>query len=257
MVLSALRGAVGFLTRLPVGHDEDGWDAFRESPWTFPVVGYLVGGLLALAFLLPVAGTTAAFVFLLGVYLVAGVNHLDGVADLGDAAVVHGTVAERREVLKDTTVGVGAVLGVSLVLAGLLSAGLGLAGAPLRAFVLVVAAEVGAKSATALLVCVGSAPHEGLGSALVGEATERAFMPVLAFSLPAVVLPVFIPGSSRSLAVSLAPLLALVAALLTGLLVLRWANENLGGVNGDVLGATTEFSRVVALHVGVIAWTRF
>jgi adenosylcobinamide-GDP ribazoletransferase len=159
--------------------------------------------------------------------------------------------------LKDTAVGVGAVLGVSLVLAGLLSAGLGLAGAPLRAFVLVVAAEVGAKSATALLVCVGSAPHEGLGSALVGEATERAFMPVLAFSLPAVVLPVFIPGSSRSLAVSLAPLLALVAALLTGLLVLRWANENLGGVNGDVLGATTEFSRVVALHVGVIAWTRF
>ncbi|MFT4923567.1 MAG: adenosylcobinamide-GDP ribazoletransferase, partial [Haloarculaceae archaeon] len=28
MVLTALRGAVGFLTRLPVGHDERAWAAF-------------------------------------------------------------------------------------------------------------------------------------------------------------------------------------------------------------------------------------
>ena len=31
----------------------------------------------------------------------------------------------------------------------------------------------------------------------------------------------------------------------------------LGGVNGDVFGAVNELARIVALHAGVVAWTRF
>jgi adenosylcobinamide-GDP ribazoletransferase len=211
-------------------------------------VGYLVGGLLALPFLIP-AGATTVFAFVVAVYLVTGINHLDGVADLGDAAVVHGTVADRREVLKDTTVGVGAVLAAALVIVGLATAGLGLAGlTPLRAAALVLVAEVGAKTATALSVCLGTASHEGLGSALTDRATDRDALVVVAAALPAVVLGW--PALLASLAV-------LLAAVLTGLLLLRWANTTLGGVNGDVLGATTELARVAALHVGVVAWTRF
>ena len=81
-----LRGGVGFLTRLPVSTDETDWLGFAAAPVTFPLVGYLVGALAALALLLP--GVVAAFGYLVAVYALTGVNHADGLADLGDAAVV-------------------------------------------------------------------------------------------------------------------------------------------------------------------------
>jgi len=262
MALTAVRGALGFLTRIPVGRDEAAWGAFARSPWTFPVVGYLVGGLVAAPLLLAsppasIPAPTVALAFVFGVYAVTGIGHLDGVADLGDAAVVHGDREERRAVLKDSQLGVGGTVALALVLLGLATAALGLieigataggGGAGLAALGLVVAAEVGAKAATATLVCVGEAPHEGLGSALTGESSSPAALPVLALSAPAALLawPRVLPG-----------LAAVFAALATGPLVLRWSRRRLGGVSGDVLGATTEIARVAALHTGVIAWTRF
>ncbi|EMA62824.1 adenosylcobinamide-GDP ribazoletransferase [Halorubrum kocurii] len=262
MVLTALRGALGFLTRVPVGRDEAAWEAFSRSPWTFPVVGYLVGGLLAVPLLLasPPASApapTVALAFVLAVYVVTGIGHLDGVADLGDAAVVHGDREERRRALKDSALGVGGTVALALVVLGLATAALALieiaaaaggSGAPLAALGIVVAAEVGAKAATATLVCVGDAPHEGLGSVLTGESSAGATLPVLALAAPAAPLawPRLLPG-----------LTALLAALATAALVARWARRRLGGISGDALGATNELARVAALHAGVIAWTRF
>ncbi|MGQ3328524.1 adenosylcobinamide-GDP ribazoletransferase [Halorubrum sp. FL23] len=271
MVMTAIRGALGFLTRIPVGNGEAAWEAFARSPWTFPVVGYPVGGLVAFPLLLAsppasVPAPTVAFAFALAVYAVTGIGHLDGVADLGDAAVVHGDREERRRVLKDSALGVGGTVALALVVGGLATAALALAeiatgatgaggsigagagGSPLAVVGLVVAAEVGAKAATATLVCVGDAPHEGLGSALTGESSPRAIIPVLALAAPAVLLgwPRLLPGFA-----------AVLAALATAALVARWARRRLGGVSGDVLGATTELARVAALHAGVIAWTRF
>lgn len=257
MVLTALRGALGFLTRIPVGRDEAAWAAFARSPWTFPVVGYLVGGLVALSLFVPAPAPTVAIAFVLAVYAVTGIGHLDGVADLGDAAVVHGDREERRRVMKDSQLGVGGTVALVLVVLGLATAALGLVeigapagrgGVPLAAVGLVVAAEVGAKTATATLVCVGDAPHEGLGAALTGESSPGAALPVLALAAPVALLawPRILPG-----------LAALLTALAAAALVARWARRRLGGVSGDVLGATTELARVAALHAGVIAWTRF
>ncbi|WP_144924806.1 adenosylcobinamide-GDP ribazoletransferase [Halorubrum salsamenti] len=262
MVLTALRGALGFLTRVPVGRDEAAWGAFARSPWTFPVVGYLVGGLVAAPLLLAappasVPAPTVALAFVLAVYAVTGIGHLDGVADLGDAAVVHGDREERRRVLKDSEIGVGGTVALALVVLGLATAALALievgatagsGGVSLAALGIVVAAEVGAKAATAALVCVGDAPHEGLGSALTDESAPGSALPVIALAAPAALLawPRVLPGLST-----------LVAALATAALVARWSRRRLGGVSGDVLGATTEIARVAALHAGVIAWTRF
>uniref|UniRef100_UPI0013E8B15A adenosylcobinamide-GDP ribazoletransferase n=1 Tax=Halorubrum amylolyticum TaxID=2508724 RepID=UPI0013E8B15A len=212
MVLTALRGAIGFLTRVPVGRDEAAWGAFARSPWTFPVVGYLVGGLVATPMLLAappasVPAPTVALAFVVAVYAVTGIGHLDGVADLGDAAVVHGDREERRRALKDSKLGVGGTVALAVVVLGLATAALGLvevvvtAGgggeeALLAALGTVVAAEVGAKAATATLVCVGDAPHEGLGSALTGESSPRAALPALALAAPAALLawPRLLPG---------------------------------------------------------------
>lgn len=246
MGLTAVRGALGFLSRLPIGRDQRAWEAFGATPATFPCSGYVIGALVALPLLVPGPSATVAVLFVVGVYAVTGITHVDGAADLGDAVVAHGTDVERREIMTDAAVGTGGALAVALVLFGLGAASIALAELPRRAVLLVVVAEVGAKTGMALLVCLGAAAHDGLGSAFTTNASVRSVGPVLLVALPATVVawPRVVPSVA-----------AFLAAILTALVVLRWARANLGGVSGDVIGATNEFARVVALHAGVMAWT--
>lgn len=253
---AAFRGALGFCSRLPVGRGDGDWEAFRRTPAALPAVGYPLGGLVALpvaaAALAPVGTAAVGVAFPAWVYLVTGITHLDGVADLGDAAVVHGDADRRRAVMKDSALGVGGALGVALVVAGLAAAAVAAGDVARRsvagAVVIVVVAEVGARAATAALVCVGDASHEGLGSALTGESGPRALLGVALATAPAALLARAVDGGA-------VPLAALTAAGVVAVFALAWARARLGGVSGDVLGATAETARVAALHAGVIAWT--
>jgi adenosylcobinamide-GDP ribazoletransferase len=247
VVLKAVRGALGFLSRLPVGHDDAAWEAFRNTPVSLSLAGYVLGALVALPLLFPGPSPTVAFLFVVGIYLVTGINHIDGVTDFGDALVVHGGPNERRAVMKDTAIGVGGALAVALVVFGLTTAGVALAELPPRAVLLVVTAEVGAKLGMAVLVCFGSASHDGLGSALTGNDPRSVVSPMLV-AVPAALLAW--PRVASSMA-------TLLAAVVAALFVHRWARVNLGGVSGDVLGATNEIARITALHAGVMAWTHF
>jgi adenosylcobinamide-GDP ribazoletransferase len=246
VVLTALRGAVGFLTRVPVGADEHSWNAFRRSPVVFPLAGYAIGAVATVPLLLPIPAPTVAVLFVLGLYLLTGITHVDGVADLGDALVVHGSRAERREVLKDTTVGVGAVVSVGILLLGLTMAALTLASLPQKAVLLVVTAEVSAKLGMAAVACFGTATHEGLGSALTGPSGPRSLLAPALVSLPAAAITWPQPASA----------VAFAGGLLSTAAIFLWARHRLGGISGDVFGAGNEITRVVALHAGVIAWTQ-
>jgi len=244
--LAALFGAVGFLTRLPAGRDADAWGAFAAMPAAFLPVGYLVGGVTALALLVPAPDPARAFLYLAAIYGVTGINHVDGVADLGDAAVVHGDPERRREALKDTTVGVGAALAVALVVAGLALAALALAGLPWRIAVgIVVTAEVGAKLGMAALACLGKAPHDGLGSTFTATNGVGSLAVPALFAAP--VLALTWPNAAAGG--------ALAGAVVATGAVLRWSNRALGGVGGDAFGATNELGRLAGLHGGLIAWS--
>ena len=245
-IASGLRGGLAFLTRLPIESRERDWLRFQEFPAAFPLVGYLVGAFVALPFLL-LPDATAAFTYLLALVAVTGVAHLDGVADLGDAAVVHDGDG-RRDVLKDTTVGVGAVSAVAVIVAGLALGGLALAGLPVwTAVALVVAAEVGAKFGMATVACIGTATHEGLGS----QFTRNAEPSLLAG--PALVV---VPAALLT-APSPAALVAVLAGPVAAVSLVGWGERHIGGVNGDVFGAVNELARVAALHAGVVTWTYF
>jgi adenosylcobinamide-GDP ribazoletransferase len=249
VVLTALRGALGFLTRLPVGHDEAGWRAFRGAPWAFPLAGYVIGAVLAVPLLLAqtaVPETTVAFGYVAWVLAVTGITHLDGVADVGDAAVVHGDPDDRHAVLKDTTVGVGAAAAVALAFVGLATGALAATSLPLRAAVAAaVAAEVGAKVGMAAVATLGTATHEGLGSQFTERADRSALVPAAVVALPAVALSWPSPVAGGALA----------GAVAAPLLALWWVRRLLGGVSGDVFGLVNEVGRVAGLHAGVIAWT--
>ena len=249
-VLGGLRGGVAFLTRLPVPTERRDWDRFRAFPAAFPLVGYLVGAIVSVPFLVgwasaAVPETTVGFGYLLAVVLCVGIPHLDGVADLGDAAAAHGRDAKRRA-LKDTETGVGAIVAVGVVLVGLAAAAIELAAVPpLVAVGVVIAAEVGAKLGMSAVACLGTASHDGIGASFTRGATPALlFGPALA-ALPAAVVVAPFP-------VGVGPV---VAGPLVAVALVRSTAGPLGGVNGDVFGATNELGRVFGLHAGVIAWT--
>jgi adenosylcobinamide-GDP ribazoletransferase len=243
-IVGGVRGGIAFLTRLPVASDTDDWDRFRSFPAAFPIVAYLVGAVASLPFLLGLPTTTAAFGYLLALVALVGIPHLDGVADLGDAMAAHGDGATTRA-LKDTEAGVGAIVAIAVVIGGLVLAGLALADLPAIAAVgLVVAAEVGAKLGMATVACLGTAAHEGLGSAFTERADSGLLLGPIVVALPAALLA---PLPAGFAAVAVGPIVAIP--------LIHWGNRSIGGVNGDLFGAANELGRVLALHVGVIAWT--
>jgi adenosylcobinamide-GDP ribazoletransferase len=272
---AAVAGALGFLTRVPVGRSERAWTAFARHPAAAVVPGYVVGVLAAVvlvgvSLVLPgVSPAVAAFAYVLAVYALVGINNLDGVADCGDAAVVHGNPERRREVLTDTTTGVGGLAAVALVVAGLALGALAVAGtAPLPALAIVLAAEVGARAGLAGLAGFAEAPHDGLGSAIAEETGPGTLAVAMALAVPAVAWPLAtpigdVPTTEASSVVRdvlgepevFAAVGAVAGALAATAVVGAWAHRRLGGANGDVYGAATEVARVAGLHAGVIAWT--
>ena len=253
----AVVGAVGFLTRIPAGYREADWEAFCRVPSVMVVVAYPLGALAALPIVAGLPAATAAVAFPAWLVLLTGITHLDGLADLADAVVVHGDSERRLSVMRDTTTGVGAIVAVVLSVVALALAATELRSLPWQTAVgIVVAAEVGAKLGMTSLVAFGTATHDGLGSSLTGTTGIGTAVAGALFGLPAVALGWEPVGSVVGLEWPLVePLAALCGAVVATVAVSLWAQSRLGGVTGDVFGATNELARVFALHAGAVAWT--
>ena len=211
------------------------------------IVGYLIGTLAGAVFFLPLQPTTVVAAYLVVLYGLTGLTHADGLADLGDALAVHGDSGRRREVLKDSASGVGGMLLLGLTLIVLTLGALAFAGIdPMTALRVVIAAEVGAKLGMVVVVCYGRSAHEGLGSQLVDRLDSTHVPAALIAAVPAVALA---PTGTVHALVG-----AALAGPLVGVFTLTWAHGRLGGVNGDVIGATNEVGRAVGLHLGVSLW---
>jgi len=85
-----------------------------------------------------------------------------------------------------------------------------------------------------------------LGSQLVSRLDRAAYGPAVLVAAPAVLAA---PNGTTA-----ALLGAVVAGPLVGAAMLTWGHAALGGVNGDVIGATNELARAVGLHLGVSVW---
>jgi adenosylcobinamide-GDP ribazoletransferase len=112
------RAAIQFLTALPAGGTTE-FDAVRMSPW-FPVVGLLLGGLLALGDALLARWWSAMTVAVLEVallVLMTGAFHLDGLGDTADGLFSHRSREKMLEIMKDSRIGAMGVVAICLVLA--------------------------------------------------------------------------------------------------------------------------------------------
>lgn len=239
-----MRALLAFFTAFPAAAPGASLADAARHAYLLPLVGLLTGlpgaAILLLAYaMLPGVVATLA---LGAVLLAAGLHHTDGVMDVGDALMVHGSPARRREVLKDARVGVGATGALFIVYAPTLAALVALAEvSPAKAAVSLLAAEAAARSAMLLVLLFGEPAEKSSSSAFfvrsLREVRQRVVALVLALALPALI----------ALPLAWGGLAAFFAAPVTALFALALARRAFGGISGDVSGATGEAARTVLL----------
>ncbi|MGD9779096.1 adenosylcobinamide-GDP ribazoletransferase [Methanomethylovorans sp.] len=270
--LLALRSGFGFLSTIPVGLTMEGLDEFFKRTYLHILVGAVLGllmGVFAFLSMMTLPQQISAIMIVIFVYYLTGLNHLDGLADLGDGVTAHGSVEKKIRALKDVALGIGGVgfctmgiLAFYLSIASLQSEALLWADNSMRTaaailFSSMLIAEVSAMQCMLTIAAFGKSIHEGLGSILVQNTTFPKYI-------------VGLLGSVVICSLALLPfgiwycgIIALIAAIISAFLVLNISNRHFGGMNGDVIGTSNEVGRTIALimivlvlsyHNGGIPW---
>jgi adenosylcobinamide-GDP ribazoletransferase len=245
-VSRGLRLAVSWLTVLPVGTPVAVDRALaRQALYWAPVVGAGLGVLVAgLLSALHALGAPSLLAGLTGVAALAGLTrgmHLDGLADTADGLGCYGGPRRALEVMRDGASGPFGVVAVVLV-TSMQAAALG-ALAETGRLIPVMLAMVAGRAAFSWCARTGvpAARPAGLGALVAGSqppALPGAWLAVLlAGGLVA------IPGRPWQ-----APLALALAALAVRTLSAH-THRRLGGLTGDVLGATTELTTTIILAI--------
>ena len=265
--IKTFRDLLSFLTIIPVGGKEDFIFTTAENVWLFPLLGgfigllgagYFVGASVIVGFLLGLAnGVVALPVGLLSVAIpaamtlaflsvITGLQHFDGLIDLGNAVGL-GNLHDRKMKAHAWTVTYwGAVLALVVEFAAF--AGLFLAGSFTGdiwlVFAGVLAAEVAAKLSMVTIVWIGKPSHKGLGSIFLAKAKKN--LNAVAYVIAAAIaFPVF--ALLGNLLLGLAAVGVVLASVAVAVGMRAVSNRVFGGVSGDMIGATNEVARAVAL----------
>lgn len=236
--MRALRVAIGFLTRIPVSVAVEEADDMARSVPAFALVGagvgVLTGGVLQLTAL--AAPTLVAAVLAVAFELmVTGAFHHDGLADTFDS-IGAGSDRERAlDIMKDSRLGTYGVaaLSLSLLLRVVLYSEIVSMG-PVPILAAFGAASRGITVGSLLMVAPARAA--GLGTSYLAHVTPRRSITGLLIGL-VIAFALLRTGALLPLSVSV------LAVLLTAL----WANRNIGGVTGDVLGSFQQVAELGAI----------
>jgi adenosylcobinamide-GDP ribazoletransferase len=263
--ITGIKGGAGFLTTLPVRPAEADFDAFMSRVYLFIVMGALTGAMLGVAgfvsrWLLP--ASLVPVLIIACIYLLTGINHLDGLSDFGDGVIATGSREKKVRAMKDVHAGAGGILFIGMDLLFLYSAlslfsGFG----ALYLFVGLLVAEVCAKISMTTVAAFGKSMGQGMGAMLMAKTRMEHYLLGLGAAIVLCVLAPVLLAVMPSFRLSfplyaLAGFLVVSVSVVLGFFMAEVAGRHFGGVNGDVMGAANEIGRVAALVVlGVFIWT--
>ncbi|MEZ5407247.1 MAG: adenosylcobinamide-GDP ribazoletransferase [Acidimicrobiales bacterium] len=244
-----MTGAIGFLTRVPVGERAQRVPLPRTLPW-FPAVGLLVGlvvGLVAAAVTAAVDPFTGATVAVAVGALVTGGLHEDGLADTADGFGGGWTPEERLTIMDDSRQGTFGVLAVVASVAIRVAAVAHLAGdrtgsaGPWTVVIAVPVAHLLARGwAVGALVTTPPARGDGLGRTAAASGSRRTSSTLAGALAGWVVIAVLVAGPVPAVA-------ALAAGAVAALAVVALSRRKIGGLTGDVAGAVEQLAEMAAL----------
>jgi len=246
-MVDGLRRAFGFLTLYPL-RASDTWtpETLGSSMVYYPLVGTLIGlALWGLALLLSMLfpPSVVRVLLLAGLLLVTGGLHMDGLADLIDGLSGSYNRQDALRIFKDPHVGSMAVAGVVVVLLVKYACLNALSQAALRpALVLMTTLSRYAMVQLAYFSAYARSTG-GLGEPFVRGIQLEHHLTALLLTFCSVLLFSGLRGVGIGVLVSLVTL---------GLQV--YFRERLGGITGDVLGATNELSEALVLLLATVVY---
>ncbi len=228
-----LLGAIQFLTVLPLRMRTA---SPGESALFFPLIGAGLGWLAGqwLLMIQPWLGSSLAAVMVLAfLALLTGGLHEDGLADVADALRAHRTKEKMATILKDSRIGVFGALALVYIVVMRWQALVRMPADPVNELVACLAVS---RAALVAQAWVSRPVGDGLGAAFSRDLHSLAAL----FAIATGVAFAFLPGVTAGVAI-------LIAAGLSTMVLNRWFDARLGGVNGDCLGATCLVSETFAL----------
>lgn len=247
-IWAQLRIARAFLTRISTSEERGGDPApadLSRAMWLFPVVGFGIGGvgaiaLAVLAWLGIPAAVSAALAVGVTIWL-TGALHEDGLADLADGFGGGGSREEKLEIMRDSRLGAYGALVLAVVVIAKIAALAAIAAADIAAAAgALIAATTWSRALFApTMRWLPPARDDGLG-ALAGTPSEGESWRGLAL------------GALLSLLVLISPTGAGVIIILAvgglGAFAVGWlALRQIDGYTGDVLGAAQQVAEAAVL----------
>lgn len=240
-MLSCLISALRTLTALPVPGPD--CERHEDSLYAFPAVGAILGGLLCMAAQLfgklP-AAVTATLLLILQTLLTRGF-HLDGIADAADGFGGGYTRERALEIMKDSRI--GAFGTIALILTLLLKFTLLNALLKKEMIAALFAAMVISRTAQ-VFQCVTLPYARANGTA--ATSVQNALPQHLGTALGTGIILLLFSGF-KALPLML---IGLGSAWLWG----RYCLKRVGGITGDLLGATSELTELAVLTGALILW---
>ena len=268
-ISSALKGLISFFTIWHMDITQRDMDNMDRHFHLVPVVGMLFAMVLMVEMMFFVGtavnigfgGAIIPIATLATVYIGSKFLHFDGLTDFGDGMIASGDPDKHVRALKDTLVGAG---GVGVALITVLFA-LALYGSipGMMCIIVIPLIEILVKNAQVFAAARG-VPGNGMAGRQVSQTTGRSAVSsfilslalgILVVFLGSILMQVFVGHPSFSSAVEwgfTALFTGLVVSSLAGIVMANVANRMFGMVNGDILGATNEISRVVTLFFVVL-----
>ena len=266
-LFTALKGMFSFFTILPVNIEMKEINAMNRKFWVVPVIG-LFYGLLAsfemwgLLQILPSTMMSAA-VTLFTMMFVNRYLHLDGLLDVGDGFTAVGSQEKHLTALKDSTIGSGAfATGLFVYLITFIAMCNLDIGIPMTVafFTLFSMSEILCRNGQVFAAAFGIPSNGMAGDSIrstgIGEAVKSLVLSLILIALLEVCV-IAIVGFDAHYYTYL-PVCAIVGTLASciwGKILASKANRTFGAVNGDILGAVNESTRVILLVSFVIVLT--
>ena len=236
--IKSLLGLLTFSTILPINVFTS-IEYMTRLTWCWPflhliigilaaVCGFVCGEILHLNTFLT---STLVYAFLM---LITGYNHLDGVMDMADGVMVHGTPEKKISVVKDSSVGAGGIatlfIVASITIAGICNV------LDYKFFMGIIICEMVAKNSLLTTALTSKPLTPGIGSYFISSTNSFNY----ALSTIIVAIIAFLLGG-------IVGLIGLLGAIISGFLISQIARRNFGVANGDVLGMSNEVGRLMAL----------
>ncbi|MCQ2977563.1 MAG: adenosylcobinamide-GDP ribazoletransferase [archaeon] len=243
-IIRSILGLATFTTIIPLNVFTS-IEEMAKVTWFWPVINGVIGIFGALlAYILSTYLHLPILLIATIIYgffiLINGFNHVDGLMDLGDGMMVHGTPERKLKIMKDPISGVGGICTLFIVATTTIAAIYQII--DLNLYLLLIVTELSGKVGL-LTCCISSkAGKEGIGKYFIESITP--FKYILGLIVSIIIATLINPQLG---------IFGIIGGIFGGALAALFGKRHLKVANGDVLGSSNELGRLFSLIFIIIA----